>query len=190
MATNTVEKGLTSIMPFPTVDSSLVSSFPLFTRQDTLRSTDAVVSAILAFDLHKLKALLSSPSSPSPPVLVNIPDRIGWSPIHYCTASTRLSTEILDTLYNAGADMSLFTPSEHYTPLHCLAKSAHSTTCSLFLFTVHLVRDLHAPLGARDKNNETCIHIAAEHGESIDILQALLDCDKSGTVRNLHNSRG
>lgn len=93
-------------------------------------------------------------------------------------------------LYIAGADMSLFTTSEQYTPLHCLAKGAHSATHALYLFTIHLVRDLRAPLGARDKNNETCIHIAAEHGDSIDILLALLECDKSGTVRNAHNSRG
>lgn len=177
-------------MPFPTLDISLLSSFPLLTRQDISRSTDAVVSAILALDPRKLTALLPPPSPKCSPVLINKPDSNGWSPIHYCTASTRPSTEILDALYNAGADMSLFTTSEQYTPLHCLAKGAHSVNCSLFLFTMHLVRDLHAPLGARDKNNETCIHLAAEHGDSIDILLALLDCDKSCTVRNLHNSRG
>lgn len=102
----------------------------------------------------------------------------------------RPSLDVLDALYYAGADVSLFTASEHYTPLHCLAKRGHASTESLHSFTMHLVRDLRAPLNAKDRHDETCIHIAAEYGDCIDVLTALLDCDKTGAVRSMQNSRG
>lgn len=98
--------------------------------------------------------------------------------------------EAVDALYHAGADVSLFTTLEHYTSLHCLARKEHACTHSLYLFAVHLIRDLHAPLNAKDRQDETCIHIAAEHGECIDVLIAFLDCDQTCAVRNSRNSRG
>jgi ankyrin repeat protein len=103
--------------------------------------------------------------------------------------------EILDALYLAGTDISLPTAGDLHTPLHCLAL----TSCQpldaldaglLYSFAVHLVRDLRAPLGARDRNGETCIHIAAERGASIDVLSAFLDCDPKSVVREIRNSRG
>jgi hypothetical protein len=81
-------------------------------------------------------------------------------------------------------------------PLHCLAWSARlsmehpDSDLSLYQFTVHLVRDLCAPLSARDKNDETCIHIAAEHGNCIELLMALLDLDTTGCVCEFWNTRG
>ncbi|KAF9223913.1 hypothetical protein BS17DRAFT_125513 [Gyrodon lividus] len=172
-----------------------------FSPESVSLVTDSVVHAVLTADLSLIYSLLFSPQSfePSPlengPILVNVPDVEGWSAIHYCVSVPNPSIEILDALYRAGADVSLFTTGEQYTPLHCLAQLACVTDApdsaqSLYQFAVHLVRDLRAPLSARDKNEETCIHVASEHGECIDVLYALLDCDPTGSIRNLRNSRG
>jgi ankyrin repeat protein len=136
--------------------------------------------------------MLSSPSSVSGPILVNNPDSKGWSPIHHCVVALNPSSQILDALYCAGADVSLFTIHEQQTPLHILARSFQSTDLShsLTAFILHLVQDLRAPLSARDKNDETCIHIAAEHGKSLGLLTLFLQCDVGGTVRKMKNSRG
>ncbi|KAG2037717.1 hypothetical protein BDR03DRAFT_896598 [Suillus americanus] len=163
--------------------------------------TDSVVQAVLAADLSVLYPLLFSQSfEPSPldpgPILVNVPDLEGWSAIHYCVSVPNPSIEILDALYRAGADVSLFTTGEHYTPLHCFARLARAyddlpeSPQLLYQFAIHLIRDLRAPLAAPDKHDETCIHVAAEHGECLDVLLALLDCDTTGTIRNMRNSRG
>ncbi|KAF7795998.1 hypothetical protein EIP86_007167 [Pleurotus ostreatoroseus] len=115
----------------------------------------------------------------------------GWSPIHHCVSVPNPSSTVLDILYRAGADVSLYTLSGHGTPLHCLAhKAGASTSSSIRSFIHHLVHDLRAPLAALDHEGETCIHVAAEHGDSIEVLSALLDCDTSGAVRNLRNKRG
>jgi hypothetical protein len=104
--------------------------------------------------------------------------------------------DVLDALYCAGADVSLFTIKEHYTPLHCLARSARDsgdhfeTNTSLRQFALHLIRDLKAPLSARDRQNETCMHIAAERGDCLELLLAFLECDTTGSVRQLRNDRG
>jgi ankyrin repeat protein len=136
-----------------------------------------------------------SPNPSSPDYLINAQDARGWSPIHYCVSSASPAREILDALYLAGADISVPTAVDSYTPLHCLAL----TSCQpmdaldaglLYSFTVHLVRDLRAPLGAQDRNGETCIHIAAERGVSVDVLSAFLDCDPKSVVREIRNSRG
>ena len=106
------------------------------------------------------------------------------------------SIPILDALYCAGAEVSLFTTHEHYTPLHILAQSSSlpveysEHAMLLYHFAVHLICDLRAPLSARDKNDETCIHIAAEHGNCINLLMIFLDCDTTGCIRELRNSRG
>jgi ankyrin repeat protein len=127
---------------------------------------------------------------------VNLPDPKGWSPIHYCAAAEYPSIEILDALYCAGA-VSLFTTHEQWTPLHCFGQSTRQfphdrpeLCISLYQFITHLVHDLRAPLAARDKEDETCIHVAAEKGNCIEMLIVLLDCDTAGTVRELRNARG
>lgn len=159
-------------------------------RGPSSRTTQTLIQSISSSNVSLLRSLLFTS-----PVLANQPDSKGWSPIHHC-ASTSPSVEILDTLYCAGADMSLFTTHEHYTPLHCLGRYAagsdqHDDTSQLlYNFTVHLICDLRAPLSARDRHDETCIHIAAEHGESVDVLMAFLDCDTTGVVRELRNARG
>jgi len=122
------------------------------------------------------------------------PDSNGWGPIYHCAAVPRPSIQILDALYCAGADVSLFTIKQ--TPLHIVSRSAHfyGTSDSLYSvsrFILHLIhdQDLGAALSARDKDDETCIHIAAEHGNSLHLLM-LLECDVNGTVRKMRNSRG
>lgn len=170
--------------------------------QDLNKTTDSIIHAISCSDVQKLYHLLffshfSTASSSTthshslPPSLVNHPDARGWSPIHHCVSSPTPSTAILDMLYRAGADMSLYTSSGHGTPLHCLAhKGRASTPPSIQTFIRHLVFDLRAPLAAKDQNKETCIHVAAERGASIEILFALLACDTTGVVREMRNSRG
>ncbi|KAF9532491.1 hypothetical protein CPB83DRAFT_624435 [Crepidotus variabilis] len=174
----------------------------IFTQDATLRLTNALSSSIRSSDLAFLQSLLFSPhipaSSPSAlypmsvPLLVNAPDAKGWSPIHHCVAARSPSIEILDALYCAGADISLFTTQEQETPLHILARSIYdpSFTHPLRRFILHLIQDLRAPLSARDKNDETPLHIAAEHGHSVEILLALLDCDINCNSRSLKNARG
>lgn len=132
----------------------------------------------------------------SAPVLVNRLDSDGWGPIHHCVSVKHPCIQVLDALYCAGAEVALFTTNEHYTPLHILAQSAKlfvensDDALSLYHFTVHLIHNLRAPLSARDQNDETCIHIAAEHGNCINLLMIFLDCDITGSVRELRNSRG
>ena len=103
--------------------------------------------------------------------------------------------EILDALFLAGADTSLYTGSEHGTPLHYLAQKAEGPLCPLqaarlYVFVHHLVRELRAPLAATDDEDETCLHIAAEHGQSVEVLLALLACDKHNAAREMKNARG
>lgn len=132
----------------------------------------------------------------SAPVLVNRLDTDGWGPIHHCVSVKHPCIQVLDALYCAGAEVALFTTNEHYTPLHILSQSAKlfvensDDALSLYHFTVHLIHNLRAPLSARDQNDETCIHIAAEHGNCINLLMIFLDCDITGSVRELRNSRG
>ncbi|KAI0072753.1 ankyrin [Panus rudis PR-1116 ss-1] len=163
--------------------------------------TDSLITTVLNNDVQQLYRQLfsftSSPSSSSsfldslPFILVNHPDSHGWSPIHYCVSAPEPSKSILDMLYRAGADVSLYTTSGHGTPLHCLAHKARaSTPASIHAFVRHLVFDLRAPLSARDQNRDTCLHVAAEHGESLEVLAALLACDTTGAVQEMRNSRG
>ena len=105
--------------------------------------------------------------------------------------------DVLDALYCAGAEVALFTTHEHFTPLHVLAQSVRlplddpeEHAESLYHFTVHLIRNLRAPLSARDKNDETCIHLAAEHGHCIELLAFFLEFDTTGSIREFRNSRG
>lgn len=128
-------------------------------------------------------------------ILVNRLDSQGWSPLHYCVCAANPSFEVLDALFLAGADTSLYTSTKHGTPLHCLARKAQdpvgeAQVAHLHAFVRHLVLDLRAPLSAKDENGETCIHVAAERGQSIEVLLALLACDTRGAVRKMTNSRG
>lgn len=168
--------------------------------ESTSRLTNTIIRTVISSDIPLLHSLLFAPLSsqvyPSPPVLVNLPDTKGWSAIHHCAAAENPSIPILDALYCAGA-VPLFTTHEHWTPLHCFAQSVHRNLndrpelrISLYQFINHLVHDLRTPLAARDKEDETCIHIAAEKGTCIEVLVLLLDCDASGIIRELRNSRG
>lgn len=164
--------------------------------------THTLTETISSAKSDAVQSLLFPPSSSpqslnptSPDYLINAQDARGWSPIHYCVSSLSPTREILDALYLAGADISLPTAGNFHTPLHCLAL----TPCQpldaldaglLYSFTVHLIRDLRAPLGAQDRNGETCIHIAAECGTSVDVLSAFLDCDPKSIVQEIRNSRG
>lgn len=126
---------------------------------------------------------------------VNRLDSHGWSPLHYAVCTDNLSIEILDALFLAGADTSLYTASHHGTPLHCLARKAldpvgDMQVSHLHAFVKHLVSDLRAPLSAQDDNGDTCIHVAAEHGQSLEVLLALLSCDSRGVIREIKNSKG
>jgi hypothetical protein len=149
----------------------------------------------------RLQPRQQQPISPIPspvPLLLNRPDYSGWSTIHHCASVAHPSVAILDALYLAGAEVSLFTTREEYTPLHILALCGDSRSGStsqeaaraLYLFAVHLILDLHAPLLAKDKEDNTCLHLAAERGHSIDVLIAFLDCDFTGRGRELCNSKG
>lgn len=165
-------------------------------------TTDDLIRAIIAGNLPGIRALLPVASESVAPnkqcILVNQPDARGWSPIHHAVSVPRPSVSVLDALYIAGVDVSLFTSEEDYTALHCLALTATPAApkedsqlfSPLYAFVMHLVRDLRCPLDARDKEDETAIHIAAERGRSVDVLLALLDCDVNRTVRELKNSRG
>ncbi|KAG6849266.1 hypothetical protein H0H93_009922 [Arthromyces matolae] len=191
-----------SAMPSDSLEPPPLSIF----KKGTSRLTHTLISSVCLPDVPFLRSLLFSPAIPassppalypmSAPILVNRPDASGWSPIHYCAAAKVPCIDVLDALYCAGADISLFTTHESFTVLHILAKSAcpsaerPNDAASLYYFTMHLVRDLRAPLSARDRNEETCIHIAAEHGQCIELLMILLELDSTGTVRDLRNARG
>ena len=43
---------------------------------------------------------------------------------------------------------------------------------------------------AADEEDETCLHVAAESGLSMEVLLALLACDGHQTVREMKNARG
>ena len=128
-------------------------------------------------------------------ILTNRMDSQGRSPLHHCVCAANPSAEILDALFLAGADMSLYTRSKHGTPLHCLARTAQEPMSPLEAtqqreFVRHLVRELRAPLAAVDEEDETCLHVAAEHGQSVDVVLALLACDGRKTLREMRNARG
>ncbi|KAK2460155.1 hypothetical protein APHAL10511_007834 [Amanita phalloides] len=176
------------------------------------RVTRTIISCVESEDLPFLYSILfpppalhDAPATRSLPLLVNRPDeKTGWSPIHYCAASERPNVHVLDALYCAGADVALFTKNEEATALHVLAmlarlpergtgaeaESYDVRLAELYDFTIHLISDLRAPLSARDRNDETCIHIAAERGMCIELLMILLECDTTSSVRDMRNSRG
>ena len=155
---------------------------------------NVLLSAVNASNPQELHALLlpadAAPIAAPPPFLINYPDAQGWCAIHYCMTIENPSLEIIDILYRAGADLSLYTRSGHGTALHCLARRAQTTPPSITEFIRHFVLDLKAPLAAKDAEDETPLHVAAEHGHSFEILLALLSCDTNGTIQEMRNSRG
>ncbi|CCL98167.1 uncharacterized protein FIBRA_00161 [Fibroporia radiculosa] len=166
-------------------------------------STNSLIQAIQSADLLRLRSLLFRPDHCYPlgttseklTLLVNLPDSTGWSPIHYCASADHHSLQVLDSLYQAGADVCLYTTSGHETPLHCLAYKARPSrtkehASAIRAFILHLVRDLRAPLSARDHGMNTCLHIAAEYGRNFDVVAALLACDPSGAIRDMRNANG
>ncbi|KAJ7876638.1 hypothetical protein B0H13DRAFT_2321588 [Mycena leptocephala] len=171
---------------------------PLLSKSSSVPA-NVIIECIQTSDIASLHTLLfsrcDSAEAKRSPVLVNLPDEKGWSPFHYCAAAQKPCIQILDALHSAGAIVTLFTTHERWMPLHCLAQSERKVKGrpefqSLHRFVTHIIRDLGAPLGARDKEGETCIHIAAEKGTCADTLRLLLTCDTSGTVRELRNYRG
>ena len=169
-------------------------------------SVHPLINAVLTSDIDTVYKLLypaahsfttRSPTSTvlSPAALVNLPDSQGWSAIHYCVSLPLPSVRILDALFLAGADINLYTADHCASPLHCLARAPRDgneqdSSFQLYSFIVHLVQDLGASLRTIDANGDTCLHVAAEDGQSLDVLMALLDCDTTGTVRKIQNARG
>ncbi|KAJ4480004.1 ankyrin repeat-containing domain protein [Lentinula aciculospora] len=157
-------------------------------------ATDTIIECLRSDPQDLCSTLFASPSTHASffPPLVNNRDRNGWSPIHHCASAVEPSVLVLDILYCAGADVGSFTEHEHYTALHCFAFSDHAKCPSetLYQYVYHLVHDLRAPLSARDKQGNTCIHIAAEHGQSIEVLSILLKCDTLHRVQDLCNAKG
>ncbi|KDQ13519.1 hypothetical protein BOTBODRAFT_33533 [Botryobasidium botryosum FD-172 SS1] len=156
-----------------------------------------ILHAIGTRDIPRLRTLLFPPGSPiatSPLIIINWRDVKGFGLLHYAITLTQPSEEIVDLLYLAGADMGIRASSLNSTPLHCLARWANAAGNSpdipLFSFVVHLIRNLKAPLFAIDETKETCLHVAAEHGKSADIVRALLYCDSNGLMREMRNKRG
>ncbi|KAJ3744161.1 ankyrin repeat-containing domain protein [Lentinula detonsa] len=179
---------------FQRVASSLAYVQKLDTIPQSSKWTDIHLDCLRS-DPQDLCSTLFPTSSTHPsfvPPLVNKRDGNGWSPIHHCASAVVPSVRVLDTIYCAGADVALFTEREHYTALHCFALSEHAESSSetLYQYVNHLVHDLRAPLSARDRQGNTCIHIAAEHGHSIEIMRILLKCDTSHSVRDLCNAKG
>ncbi|KXN86468.1 Ankyrin repeat domain-containing protein 50 [Leucoagaricus sp. SymC.cos] len=199
----------------------------VFVSAPLARSVKTLISTLSnPPDIPFLRSLLFAPALPtnshpslyplSVPILVNRPDERGWSVIHHACSFTIFGSspskssspegripeiEVLDILYLAGADVSLFSTEEHYTPLHILAKTSGSVPSTISSvvkeqirdFVTHLVRDLGAPLGARDKNDETCLHLAVEYGAHKVVLDILLDFDhvfNEGRISKMKNSRG
>ncbi|OCH95423.1 hypothetical protein OBBRIDRAFT_578211 [Obba rivulosa] len=180
--------------------------FLTFSRGDLTHLTSALANAVKSADIQTLSGLIFSSmethfkaetSTFCTPTVINLPDAAGWGAVHYCVAADSPSIEVLDLLYLGGADLSLYSGigTGHGSPLHILAWKATASTDPahaklMQAFIQHLVCDLGAPLPAKDGSLDTCLHIAAEHGRSINVLMALLSCDKDGSARKLRNSRG
>ncbi len=75
------------------------------------------------------------------------------------------------------------------TPLELLVDYPETSDQSLYLLVRHLVQDLQASLLHRDDQMETCLHWAAEHGSCRQLLEALVESDVGGTIREFKNKR-
>jgi hypothetical protein len=103
----------------PSFDSLVAPASNSLSLQLTKSLTNALIGAILTDDLSSVNRLLfpgrtipllpNFTSSFPTTLLVNCLGHKGWSPIHRCVGATHSSIAILDALYMAGADVSLFT---------------------------------------------------------------------------------
>ncbi|THG94575.1 hypothetical protein EW145_g8112 [Phellinidium pouzarii] len=175
---------------------SLAAMYQQYSSKDLTSSVQLLVNAVRSSDPHAVHSLLFPPinrtKTSSGPALVNLPDKKGLSPIHYCVTASQPSTKVLDVLFLAGADLALYTTDNAVSPLHLLARAAVGEGASfrLYTFVVHLVRDLGAPLDAVDSNGDSCLHVAAQHGRYVDVLMAFLECDPDCVVRKIRNNAG
>ncbi|KAI0035363.1 hypothetical protein K488DRAFT_83069 [Vararia minispora EC-137] len=196
---------LSSVAPSASSASSSQPTPPshLLSRTSTLSSTSDIVKCVISSDIQALRTLLFPPhinnvNTPDWLYLLNRADKDDWAPVHYCCSVRHPSIEVLDALFLGGADINLLSQTGDCTPLHCLARKRRGTdslrdtetNAQLYAFVTHLVRDLGVPLAWRNSAGDTCMHVAAEHGDSAEVLRALLDCDVDRTVREIRNSRG
>lgn len=181
-----------SVASIPMVQIHDAPPASVFTPSSLSQATDTILHYIRSDHQALCTTLFVELVSVSPPPLVNNRDANGWSPIHHCASMPEPSVQVLDALYCAGADVALFTEAEHYTALHCFALSDHTKTSSeaLYQYAHHLIHDLRAPLSAKDRKGNTCIHIAAQRGHTIEALKVLLKCDPSHSVRDTCNAKG
>src|SRR5882724_150246 len=174
---------------------------------------DALLHAVHEGDVDYLRHLLPSdqPDLCRPfltPFLLNHRDSAGFGLFHHAVSlQGRRNIAVIDHLYRAGSDIGLFS-SSGVTPLHLLARMARddarpaqgdevpltAQSPSLYAFTRHLVCDLHASLHATDRVGETPMHVAAEHGHSVSVLQAMLERDNKlpqwASAKEVRNERG
>ncbi|KAJ7056662.1 ankyrin repeat-containing domain protein [Mycena amicta] len=159
--------------------------------------TNTLIEAIRAADVTLVHFLLFPATNIfKQPTLVNLPDEEGWSPIHHAASASTPSLDIFDALAAAGAVGALFTTHEQWSPLHCFAVIARGRRPPVDTWRAVLSRfigpgaTLKTPLDAKDVDEETCLHLAAERGTSVELLALLLECDEDGRVRAMRNTRG
>lgn len=195
-------------------------SMAWFDEMDFRRTFDILLRAIRKHDVSALKMGLRNdshePSEASSwlgtPLLVNLRDSAGLTLVHHAVSQRPYpSMAILDTLHGVGSDVGLYS-TLGFSPLHHLARTAKDGTKRsedkhvpflssvssrahpLYAFTMHFIRDLRASLRATDSKGETPLHAAAEHGRSVPVLLAMLDCDREcsemAAAREVRNERG
>lgn len=152
-----------------------------------LRSTLETVS-------HLSSQTSNSESTPlfQVPAVVNRLDAFGYAPIHHAMMTRTPDPAVVDALYYAGADVNLLT-STRKSALHILAECAAPISredgYALYSIVRHLVHDFRISLRHRDDQSETCLHVAAERGACREVLEALVECDDGGLVREFKNNR-
>ncbi|KAF7312073.1 hypothetical protein MIND_00219500 [Mycena indigotica] len=166
----------------------------------TVKRTNTLIVAINICDVEQIHSILFPFTGIfQQPTLVNLPDALGWSPLHYAVSTPTPSPEILDVLATAGAVGPLFTAQEEWTPLHCFAiasRDRRPTQQQVDVWRSALSRfigpsaKLEIPLDAKDIDEETCLHLAAERGACVELLILFLESDQDGRVREMRNARG
>lgn len=159
-----------------------------------LRSTLETVSH-LSPSSHS-ESINSPNSTPLPQAqvasVINRLDEFGFAPIHHAMMARTPDAAVVDALYYAGADINLLTSSRK-SALHILAEYAAPKNATeryaLYSLVRHLVQDFRISLRHRDEQSETCLHVAAERGTCREILEALVECDDGGLVREFKNNR-
>ncbi|KAF7327418.1 hypothetical protein MKEN_00319600 [Mycena kentingensis (nom. inval.)] len=158
---------------------------PLSTRAATVAAerSKTLVEAIRSADLPLIHSLLFPPadsnSAPAPLPLVNLPDALGWSPLHHAAAANSL--DVLEALSAAGAVGGISTTYEQWTPLHCFAAASRLPETDLDVMRALVSRlvgpaasaALKTPFDAKDM----------EGGRRV-------DRNGDGRVRGARNARG